>query len=391
MVKKIKTLFPGALMMLFIVMIMAAVTENTKGLFVPGFKTLFSIGDKEISYMIIGTSATYMIANFTGGYLCEKIGQKLVLILGVIILITTSIMMSLSQSFLALAFWIAINSAGLGFTAIASNTLLPVIVLSLQNLVMNLLHFFYGLGSTLGQRSFGFLLDTGVSWRTLYLSIAIIFVIVLVILLFIPFPKTSEKVEEEKLSLKDILTNKLVIFYMIALGTYVFAEMGTANWLVNYMTTSYGFTENSASVYLSTFYLLFALGRLLGGFVVEKFGSFNVIIISLTTALVLYTSGILIGESALMLIAISGLFFAITFPTIVASVRSVFPVSSSYITGILVTSASFQGMILNLIMGAGNDYFGADKAIFIIPACLVVSIIFNFIIYRKTKDVLART
>lgn len=388
--RRIKTAYPAALIMLFVAMIMAAITENTKGVFVPGFKENFAVGNKEISYMIIGTAAVYMIATFIGGYLCEKIGQKKVFISGLVILLLTLIMMSFSKSFGMLTFWISLNSAGLALAGIASNTVLPVLVLSMQSLVMNLLHFFYGFGSTIGQRTFGFLLNRGVSWRSIYLGISVIFVILIIISFFVPFPKLHIKDDKEKLSIKEILSNKLIIFYMLALGFYVFAEMGTANWFVNYMQSTYGYNENQGSLYLSGFFLLFTIGRLLGGFVVEKFGSFNVIIISLSAAFVLYTSGLVIGQSGMVLVAASGIFFAITFPTIVASVSKVFPVSSSYITGILVTSASFQGMILNFLMGAGNDYLGSQKAFYLIPICILVSITFNILIYKNTKNILVK-
>ncbi|WP_426350764.1 MFS transporter [Alloiococcus sp. CFN-8] len=389
MKQKISTRFPGALIILFIMMILSGITENSKGIFIPGFKEYFIIGDKEISYMLMGTSLTYMIANFFGGYLCEKIGQKIVLILGVITLMVSLVMMSISQSFLAFAIWIGINSAGLGFAGISGNTLLPVIVLSFQSLAMNLMHFFYGFGSTLGQRSFGFFLDKGISWRQLYLIVAVIIGILFLILFFIPFPEVKEKKDEKKLSIKEIFKNKLIILYMIALGTYVAAEICTSNWLVNYLVEAYSQSENDASVYLSTFFLIFALGRLFGGFVVERFGSFKTVIASLMIALILFTAGLLLGEGALFLIALSGLFFAITFPTVISTIPKVFPISSAYITGILVTTASFQSMLLNYAFGLANDYFGAEKAIFLIPGVLTVSIIFNIIIFKKTKPLLA--
>ncbi len=388
MKQKISTKFPGALIILFMVMIISGITENSKGIFIPGFKEYFVIGDKEISYMLIGTSLTYMMANFFGGYLCEKLGQKLVLTTGVIVLIVSLLMMSISQSFLSFAIWIGINGAGLGFTAISGNTLLPVIVLSFQSLAMNLMHFFYGFGSTLGQRSFGFFLHKGISWRQLYLIVALVIGIIFLVLLFIPFPSVKEKKAQEKLSIKEIFSNKLIILYMIALGTYVAAEICTSNWLVNYLVEVYSLGENSASVYLSAFFLIFALGRLLGGFVVERLGSFKTVIASLIIALILFTGGLLLGEGALFLIALSGLFFAITFPTVIATIPKVFPVSSAYITGIVITTASFQSMLLNYALGSANDYFGAEKAIFLIPAVLVVSIIFNIAIFKKTKPIL---
>lgn len=49
----------------------------------------------------------------------------------------------------------------------------------------------------------------------------------------------------------------------------------------------------------------------------------------------------------MVIISVSGLFFSITFPTTVLTISKVFDKNVAYITGIVITSASLVGMILN--------------------------------------------
>ena len=71
-----------ALAFLFIMMILAAIVENTKGIFIPVFKQEFGVNDNTISNLLISTSAAYMVLTFIGGMLCEKFGQKKVFLAG---------------------------------------------------------------------------------------------------------------------------------------------------------------------------------------------------------------------------------------------------------------------------------------------------------------------
>ena len=67
---------------LFMMMILAAIVENTRGIFVPSFKQEFGVNDNLISNLFILSSAAYMVLTFIGGTLCEKIGQKVSFISG---------------------------------------------------------------------------------------------------------------------------------------------------------------------------------------------------------------------------------------------------------------------------------------------------------------------
>lgn len=379
-----------ALTFIFIMMVLIAITENTKGIFIPGFKAEFGVNDAQIGNMIILTSLMYMFATFIGGTLCQKIGQKKVFIIGLVTIICSLLILSRADSYNMLLVGIGISSAGVATIAIASNTIIPVIVLTAQTIIMNVTHFCYGLGSTIGQRLFGVLTADGINWRTMYFGLAIVYVVVLVVFLFVKMPRVEKAEEEQKIPFIKLMSNKLILFYMIALGFYAFAEQGTGNWFVNYMQVSYGFDYQRSSFYLSLFFGIFSIGRLFGGIVVEKLGYFNVLITSVLVGSILFIIGITIGSSGMALVSLAGLFYSIIFPTTVLTISKVFNKNSAYITGIVITASSFIAMILNRIIGNLNELVGTSVAFYLLPISGVISALAMIYIYIKTKDVLVK-
>lgn len=371
---------------LFVMMILAAVVENTRGVFVPSFKVEFGVNDNDISNLFILSSAAYMVLTFIGGTLCEKIGQRASFISGLITIFTSLMILSGTKSYIILLLGMAGVSAGLALTSIASNTLLPIIVLSAQTIIMNVMHSCYGFGSSIGQGLFGALTIRGIGWRSIYLGAAIVYLIVLVLFLFVEIPKAKVSKVKSNLRVTEVLKNKIVLFYIGALGLYVFAEQGVGNWFVNYMNFSYGFNEQQGAIFLSIFFAVISIGRLVGGIVVEKRGYFNVLYKSLIVAAVLFLIGIFIGENGMIIVALSGLFFSITFPTTVLTMSKVFSEKSAYITGVILTATSFVGMIMSKIIGILNEHIGPDKAFFIIPISVIISAILMMFLYKYTED-----
>lgn len=377
-----------ATIMIFITMIIAAVAENTKGIFIPVFKSNFHVNDTKIAFMLTGASIGYIIFTYIGGILCEKSGQKKVFLYGFMCIIISLFMLSYCKSFAFLAFAMSVMSIGLSLGSIATNTVIPILFLSYQAIIMNFTHFCYGLGSAVGQSVAGMLIFKGVNWRKIYFAIGFIYIAIFIIFLFIKIPephKADKLVQKNKNSDKNSnIKSKLIIFYAAALGTYVFAEIATGNWFVNYMGKVFSLNADKSSFYLALFYGIFAFGRLIGGFVVEKRGYLNTVLLSLSIAALLYTFGIVLKGRGLILISISGLFFSIVFPTVVLSISKVFKERSSYITGIVITCSSTANMLLNLLMGYLNDTIGVYRTFYIIPVSLCLSILFVCILYKYT-------
>lgn len=283
---------------------------------------------------------------------------------------------------------IFILNIGIALVAISVNTLVPMISIGFQALAMNLTHFCYGAGSTITQLTTGMVLSKGVSWRNIYLFISVLFLLAFIMFIFIKIPKNNiqDNIDNVKnYKIKDALKEKLFYCYSFALGFYVFAEVATANWLVNFLQESYKFDYKMSSIYLSVFFILLTLGRLFGGFIVEKVGHLKSVIIALFIALILYTISLIIGGKFIFLICISGLFFSIVFPTVVSTIGINFRENSIYMSGIIITTSSIINMILNKFMGNLSDLIGTHKAFYMVPISLIIAIIFSIITYKNTR------
>ncbi|GCD13071.1 MFS transporter [Clostridium tagluense] len=371
---------------LFIAMALNAMAENTKGIFIPSFKLDFNIDNTGIGIMIFIGSLAYISFSYIGGILCEKIGQKRVIILGLSCMVLSLALMSVVHSYTFFLIDMFIMNIGLALTSISINTLVPVLLLSYQAILMNVIHFCYGVGGATGQALGGILMTKGFTWRNIYLGISLLFVILLIAFTFIKMPHTHKYSESNKINKLELLRNKVIYFYVFALGFYVFSEVATVSWLVNYIKDNYKYNSSKSAFYSVMFLVIFSIGRLVGGFVVEKLGYLKTTMGSLIIAVCLFTLGLVVGEKGLIIISVSGLFFAITFPTLVLTISKVFKQNTAYITGVIVTLTSSINMLLNLVIGKLNDRVGTYFAFYMIPISLIISIIFIYLIYINTKS-----
>ncbi|MBS4536179.1 MFS transporter [Clostridium sp. D2Q-14] len=368
-------------------MILLSMADNLRGVFIPVFKNEFNVEDTYMGLMLTVSSLGYMIFTFIGGILCDKVGQKKVLILGILSSIVALVILLFSYNFMILLIGMFIINMGVSLISIGINTLIPLLGITFQAILMNMIHSFYGFGATITQRTAGFLLFRGFSWRNIYLYLIVLFSIIFIVSLFIKIPKGEKHKNDNKIQWSFILKNRLTYFYMIALGLYVAAEMSTGNWFINFMQRNYGFDENNSAFYSSLFLGIFTFGRLAGGFIVEKIGHFKSVMISLFFATSMYTLGLLLGEKGLIIVSISGIFFSIIFPTLIITISKVFPKNSSFVTGFVITSASGISMIVNFLIGYFNDLIGVNYSFFIIPIALLISTIFSIVILLNTKEV----
>lgn len=373
-------------------MICDAATENVRGLFIPIFKSNFHINDIEIGYMLTISSIGYIISTYFGGSLCNKIGQKKVMLSGLIFTMISLIMLGFTKNYYMLLLGMFIFNVGLATISIAINTIIPLVFLFGQAIIMNLAHFSYGLGSSASQRITGMLLQKGINYRSVYLFGSVLFLALIILFFFLKIPEPKAKGNEKELDRKVIFKDKRLYFFMIALGFYVFCEVGTENWLVNLTEKSYLFSKDKSAVYLSLFFALLTIGRLVGGFAAEKIGYLKSMTFSLLSALILYSAGLILKDKGVIFISISGLFFAITFPTMIICVSKIFKELGTYATGVVVTASSSINMILNMVISVLNEYMkkafhsevqGIYTAYYLIPLCLAISFAFTAYLFIK--------
>ncbi|MBP1888486.1 fucose permease [Clostridium moniliforme] len=373
--------------LIYFVMIITAITEGLINIFTVPIKNDFHITDTKLSLMFMFGTIAYLICNYVGGALCEKIGQKKLFLIGLFGAALTNLLQAWSPNFTIFLIAFAIIQGFLGLMSIAANTVIPIIWITGQAIAMNLTHFAYGVGLSASQKLSGVLMTDGVGWRRIYIGSAILTIIVFVMFLFIKLPSVKREKEEKKISLLVVLQDKLVWFFFIGLGFYIMAEQGTGRWLPTYIKSTYNnMTESKIASYISIFFLLLTIGRLIGGFIVEKIGAMKAVKIFSLIGGILFVIGLLVGKNGLYIVSSAGFFFSIMFPTIVVIISNTFKKNTAYITGIIIALGSVVNTVLSLLVGVISDSIGIKYAVFIMPVSILITFVFLVLASKVIKS-----
>lgn len=370
----------------FVVMLIMAITESARGILVPTFKDEFGVSNTQMGNFILLTSLAYVIATYFAAKLVKANGQKKTILLGMFVSASGFFATSFVNNFALLIVGYFVLTIGISFILMSLNTIIPLLKITYFGVVMNMLHFFYGLGATLTQRITGYLITYGISWRLIFIVFSLLYLIGIILFFFVEQPPRKEA---HHVHLKiESYEWPLVIMLSISLGFYVASEIQTSNWLVNYLKELYSFTSDKGSFYLSFFFGSLAVGRLLGGYVLEKIGYLKGLIISLALAFILYCIG-LTNENTLIVLSISGLFFSIVYPTTILVLQHFFEDKVSEVIAIVTMSASFISMVFGWLIGFLNDQIGVRISYFIIPGSILISLLFMIGVAKEIKKVTA--
>ena len=368
----------------FFAMLVMAITENSRGVLVPTYKEEFGVSNTGIGFFLALVTLSFIVSTHFAGRLVKNYGQKKSAMIGMSIAGSGFLITAFTQYFWQFLITYVLLTVGISFLIMGLNTIVPLLKVAYLSVVMNSLHFFYGVGGTLTQRLTGYLIVNNISWRMIFIGFSGLFALGVLFYAFVEQPE--RKIEHKHLSRVKIYEKPLVWMFGLGLGFYVTAEIQTANWFVNYMNEVYGYTENQASFYSATFFLTLSVGRLFGGYILEKIGYLKGIIGSISLALFLYVIG-LVGESTLILISISGVFFAIVYPTTILLLQNFFEHNISRVVAMVTMTASGVSMVFGYVIGALSDLIGVRISYYIMPLSLGVALILMVKISRYMKVV----
>ena len=114
-------------------------------------------------------------------------------------------------------------------------------------------------------------------WSSLYFIFTIVFVIMLVVISYVKFPKVELKEDEKAGTIqnyKELLRQKQVIFYFLGIIAYVGTEQGLANWMSLFLNMYHGVSpEGAGATTVAWFWGLMSIGCLLGLVIVKLIDS----------------------------------------------------------------------------------------------------------------------
>ena len=294
----------------------------------------------------------FTAAIFAGGILSDIFEQNLILMLACITVGLSSTFFGISSLVSLNCLLISFLGAGTGVISSSSSALVMKFYPRKEGLMINIHHFFYGIGAITGPLSMGYVLKQGWHWQWVYRAGGIWMLLLAGILAFQKKqPQIHKRLIIDKSFFSLIREKNLLLLVLITLlgcGTY----NGVSLWLVSFLKEIRSFPIFQASLGLSLFSTGLAIGRLLSGWLSSKIGNTKVLLLllsflSLALLLFLLTTG---SAAILGICFMAGLGSSGLYPIALALAGINFPRQSGTTIGILGTSAGIGNMFVPWLM-----------------------------------------
>ncbi|MCZ2120935.1 MAG: MFS transporter [Anaerolineales bacterium] len=333
-------------------------TDNLKGPTLPAILAELNLSYGAGGNIFFGEYLGFLIATLIAGLIADKFGLKSVLILAGICLALGVSGYSSFENTILLGVCLFIIGLGFGAFELGPNAIIVEVYKENKGLFLNLMAVMHGLGSALAPYFASRLFELNISWRVIYRWDLALILIFLVCAAFLRFPQTTEKTQINFRQIPQIAFKKSLPLFYIAIASYVAAEIGIASWLVTYLQKIDSASSASSNQALTLFFAALMIGRLIGGFIVQRLGYIRSILFSAMGSL--FCLGIGIFTTQTIFLPLTGLFFSIIFPTITAAVSDDFHENINTILGTLFTFAGVGSLIGPWLIGWVSTAFGLE-------------------------------
>jgi FHS family L-fucose permease-like MFS transporter len=382
----------------FLMFMMFAMTTDSVGTIIPEVIKEFHLAMVAAGAFHYAPMIAIAVAGILLGYLADKLGRKRTIILGLVLFALNSYLFALGNSFAFFLMLLVISGASIGIFKTGALALVGDISLSTSEhtTIMNTVEGFFGVGAIIGPAIVARLLTSGFSWKWLYVIAGTVCVLLIATALIVKYP-TTVKTLDEPVDIKRtmrMMKNRYAVGFSLGIFLYVAAECAVYVWMPTLLTGYSGSFAFMATYAISVFFILRAIGRFLGTWVLVRFSWTAVMAVFSLAILICFAGSILGGLSvAVWLMPLSGLFMSMIYPTLNSKGISCFPKSEhGAVAGVILFFTCAAAALGPLAMGAVSDAFGHAKYGFVLAtvfaALLFAGLLLNWI-YNPAKERLA--
>src|SRR5262249_47441996 len=209
------------------------------------------------------------------GFLADRVGRKRTIIVGLALYAASLLLFALGSSFSWFLGLLALSGLGISIFKIGALALIGDISASTtqHTSTMNLVEGFFGVGSILGPAIVAALLQSGMSWKWLYVIAAAICCVLILMARAVNYPNTRAG-EHGTATLARTLAlarNPYALAFSALIMLYVAAEVAVYVWMPTYLSAYRGAGARFVPFALTVFFILRALGRFLGAWTLKRF------------------------------------------------------------------------------------------------------------------------
>ncbi|GAB2543666.1 MFS transporter [Gracilibacillus alcaliphilus] len=332
------------------------ISENIKGPALPDMQNELALTDGTLGILLAINSFGFFLACTYTSWLIAKIGAKTTNVLTFALMALSGVFIYFSSNFTSLVIAYFLLYIGNGMLEIGLAILAARLFTKNTGTMLNLSHFFFGVGSTVAPIAAAHLMGWEISstilgWRGMYLIMMSLSLLPIIPVLLSKFPKEQGSETEERTSFKKLTKDPIAWLIVFALTMGVTVELGIAAWLVNYLVRVNEWSLADASGLLSLFFFMFMISRLVLGPLTDRIGYAPSIIIFSLVAGVLSLFPIFMGDKTAVLFAIAGFGVGPIYPTMMALIAKQYRSGTDAAITFVVVMIGVGGIISNLLIG----------------------------------------
>lgn len=328
----------------------------------------------------------------------SKIGVKNNLAIGVLLLGIASICFAYAKSIYFCIF--AIGLLGIG-AAIVDTTSNYYLALKYTPRHLAWLHCMWALGSTIGTSFMATLINNNYSFKVGFRIISY-FCILIGIIIFIYKSFEKHKTEEKKdnknevkkkkpkVNFIEILKMKYVLIFLCCMFFVDFLPNIFTVWYTSFATTIQNRTLAFGSYVVSVFFAGQVVSRILSGIIVEKVGSFKVVLVSIFLIFISALSLLFCSNDTILfiIIFIFGVGVAPLYPLFMDIAKTIF--GEEQLRGVVGLAGSFAkggGFMASVFVGLLINIYSLKCIFIVLLIASIIAVILYNILYNLTKSI----
>lgn len=372
-----------------LLMMALGINDALRGIFAPVFQDRYGLTDTMLSMIVTVSYAGNLLFLSIGGKLLDtfprkKVTAAAICLWGLAILIN---LVSDSYYALLLTMFLALGASTLLNTTL--NILAPAVFFGYGPLMVNILFFLQGVGTSGSQFLLGRYAFSFGGWKLINGIMLAAGVIVLVLLSRMTVPQHTPAVCADKTPAPQARPEpaRCVFWFFVAMfGFYFIGEHGIMNWLLSYCINAFAMPSAQASGILSLFWGGMTLGRLVLAPAVQKLGAQKSLYLFGGAGTVLFTLGVVLGSAGLVILGVSGFLISVLYPTMVLLIQQIYPETvAATRTGSIISLATLADIAFNALFGAAIDTFGYRISFGILPVGMILYYLFYLLLMRRTR------
>lgn len=382
-------------------------SDSLRGVFSLVFQNHFALTATQVSMIVTVSYIGNLVFLLLGGRMLDRFPKKRVFLatLGVWMSGAAFFIVGDSYYLLLLGMFLCMGASTLLNTTV--NIMVPILFAFSPGMIVNVLFFVQGIGTSGSQNILGRYASDLSSWKWVNILLWILAAagMLLVALIRVPgtkgqggnaAPEQDAAVKNgvhrqgglrEQISLQDILRNKAFWFFIVMFGFYFIAEHGIMNWYMMYAVKGLSLDNVSAANYLSIFFGGMTVGRLVFAPVVHKLGEQKSVFLFGTIGGILYVIGIAGGLSTAFLLSASGAVLSIIYPTMVLLIQKYYDQNCvATATGMIISIATLFDILFNMCFGKVTDLIGMKAGFYILLGSMILFVVTMLLFGKQKKD-----